>query len=108
MIEKRTVLVLGAGASAELGFPLGRGLLRQTVDTIRRKEETRFYQVLRECGFSDDQMQEFARDLEVSMQPSVDAFLENRPEFLDVGKAAIAAALLPPATPSARSARFER
>jgi len=29
------------------------------------------------------------------MQPSVDAFLENRPEFLEVGKAAMACALIP-------------
>jgi hypothetical protein len=37
----------------------------------------------------------FALLLLKSMQPSVDAFLENQPDFLKVGKAAIAAALIP-------------
>jgi hypothetical protein len=84
---------LGAGASWPFGFPLGRGLLQNVVSEIQRQSE--FYHRLTDCGFSPRHLQEFARDLLLSAQPSVDAFLENRPEFLDAGKAAIAAALIP-------------
>lgn len=94
MIHRRTVFILGSGASAPFGFPLGRSLLLRVVDWIQRREAN-LYQVLAGCGFSDGHMQDFARELEMSMQPSVDAFLENRPEFLEVGKASIAAALIP-------------
>jgi hypothetical protein len=84
--------VLGAGASAPFAFPLGRGLLLRVIEGLRSKGA--FFQLLGACGFDGDHMTTFARELEMSMQPSVDAFLENRPEFLDVGKA-IAAALIP-------------
>lgn len=94
MIQKRTVFVLGAGASADFQFPLGRGLLMKVVTGITR-EEANVYHVLGACGFAGDHMKHFADKLAKSMQPSVDAFLENRPEFLEVGKAAIAAALIP-------------
>jgi hypothetical protein len=46
-----------------------------------------------EFGLLDVDMVRFAifqRELRLSAQPSVDAFLEHRPEFMDVGKMAIA------------------
>ncbi len=94
MITRRTALILGAGASADFGFPLGRGLLQRVVIGIRARDAN-LYQVLGACGFADDHMQDFARQLDESMLQSVDAFLENRPEFMEVGKAAIVAALIP-------------
>lgn len=94
MTTRPTVLILGAGASAPFGFPLGRGLLLRVVGGIRRKESNPYERLLA-CGFPGDHILNFADELDVSMQLSVDAFLENRPEFLDVGKAAIVAALIP-------------
>jgi hypothetical protein len=47
------------------------------------------------AGFAEREMQAFQHDLSRSGKQSVDAFLEHRAEFLNVGKAAIASALLP-------------
>jgi hypothetical protein len=56
---------------------------------------TEFKQDVLECGFSADLVEEFARNLSDSQRMSVDAFLEYRSEFVEVGKAAIARALIP-------------
>jgi len=48
MIEKRTVLVLGAGASKSYGFPTGEELLHQIVD-INQHSPTKLGDLLREC-----------------------------------------------------------
>jgi hypothetical protein len=52
-------------------------------------------QSLYRLGFDWEQLEAFGDSLARSMRPSVDAFLEHRPEFVDCGKAAIAAALIP-------------
>ncbi len=80
-----TVVILGAGASHPYGFPLGRELR----DLI--------------CGMGDTELQnvwsdsndlhrahDFIRVLSTSGYVSVDAFLEAREEFVNVGKLAIA------------------
>jgi hypothetical protein len=46
------------------------------------------------CGYEREEIEYFCHELERSQQPSVDAFLENRPEFLEIGKQAIAAKLV--------------
>lgn len=93
MIPKRTVLILGAGASYHLGFPLGQQLLWQVVQELR-DEPNRLFRLLLDCGFEAAPLKEFRRALELSGQPSVDLFLENRRTFLDIGKAAMAALLI--------------
>jgi hypothetical protein len=47
------------------------------------------------AGFAEEQILAFQEDLAKSGTQSVDAFLEHRREFLEVGKAAIACALVP-------------
>ncbi|MBI1816627.1 MAG: hypothetical protein HYR72_16745 [Deltaproteobacteria bacterium] len=95
MIWRRTVLVLGAGASAEFGFPSGFELLRQLTypspDTRSNPVLTR----LADCGYDPSTITQFSMALAHSGKTSVDAFLEHRPDFLEVGKAAIACALIP-------------
>lgn len=93
MIQKRTVLILGAGASAPYGFPLGQGLLNDICNTLFNKEDMK--KLFWEMGFDEEIRNEFIQALRFSGRTSVDAFLEHRKEFLDVGKAAIAAALIP-------------
>lgn len=46
-------------------------------------------------GFEDDDIQQFAMDLEGSQAYSIDLFLKNRPEYIEIGKLAIAQALIP-------------
>lgn len=87
MITKETVLILGAGASAPYGFPSGQRLK----DLV--------------CHGSDHEVGRAGIDVLVysslkstllrSGCSSVDSFLESRPEYLDIGKTAIAATLLP-------------
>ncbi len=95
MVSRPTVLILGAGASVDYGFPSGRELLTQICSSLGSDPGHKLYITLTRCGFQTTLLKEFGRALELSMQPSVDAFLEHRPEFLEVGKAAIAAMLIP-------------
>ena len=83
MITRNTVLVLGAGASAPYGLPLGPDLVNKVVNIPEK------YTLHR------DDLQSFIHNLRESTYLSVDAYLERYPEFMSVGKWAIAAALLP-------------
>lgn len=93
MINSNTVLVLGAGASAPFGFPLGQGLK----DLVCRKilQQPGSVQLLATLGFKTDIISRFRTALENSGRSTVDAFLEYREDFLEIGKTAIAATLLP-------------
>jgi hypothetical protein len=95
MIRRPTVLILGAGASAEYEFPVGRSLLLQIVHELRGPSQLQF--VMKACGSSDELIKQFCRELSDSNQPSVDAFLEQHKDNTDyekLGKAAIAASLI--------------
>ena len=97
-ITRRTVLVLGAGASQPYGFPLGPALrdiiCAQTTDF--RSQIT-----LRSFGFERGEIDAFGTALRHSGFGSIDAFLEAEPRFTSLGKVAIALALLPRERPSA-------
>jgi len=102
MIKKKTVLILGAGASKPFGFPLGKGLRDEIVDVYNpRKVPSDELKLLMDavssCDIASDPdiIEQFRRALFGSLQTSVDAFLEHRfKEFEVVGKRAIAATLL--------------
>ena len=94
MINSKTALVLGAGASAPYGFPLGRNLLLEIGRELYSGSVNPYQNTLIECGFAINDLRKFAVELLNSMQPSVDAFLENRPEYMQIGKHAIAAKLI--------------
>ena len=98
MIKRKTVLILGAGASMHLAFPSGRQLVTKVIDGLRQ-ENYQLFQILRACGFPAPDITGFRDALERSGRSSVDVFLEHRPEFLPLGKTAIAG-LLMPAAPS--------
>ncbi len=88
MIKNKTVLVLGAGASAPFGFPTGQGLKDQVCDKTLQNSGTT--QLLISFGFDGDIIRSFRKALINSGRLSVDAFLEYRDNFLDIGKTAIA------------------
>ncbi len=101
MINIPTVLVLGAGASNPYGFPLGIGL-RDSVCGMMGPEiigapgpliddEPREPGVLDELG----ELTDFVSALRNSGYTSVDWFLEDNPQFIEVGKRSIASALIP-------------
>jgi len=90
MIKARIVLVLGAGASVSYGLPTGYELN----DIIRAEHivDERDLPVLRA---DPHEFRKFRETLDQAGRTSVDAFLEGQPEFVDIGKLAIALALLP-------------
>ena len=99
MIRQRVTLVLGAGASAPYGFPLGTRLMLDVIDKLNSSSprfDRVFSGVLNDMGFTTRMQQLFSNELRWAKQPSIDAFLQERgEEFLPLGKAAIAAALIP-------------
>ena len=95
MITKPTVLILGAGASSDFSFPVGRSLLLQICRGLSAPDQYLFRRMVQECEYDEQGVEEFRFALDHSGQQSVDAFLERRPEFLDIGKAAISCALIP-------------
>jgi len=97
MIEQPTVLVLGAGASRPYGFPSGQELLNNLYEQILNINinGNKNVDLLKECGFVESQISSFINTLKLAQPYSVDAFLEYRPDFLDLGKLAITIALIP-------------
>jgi hypothetical protein len=94
VINTPTVLVLGAGASCPYGLPTAKelkGLIREAFSHPTGKA----CQLLGSANHSPQDFFQFREAFLRSGQPSVDAFLEGRPEFLAVGKLAIAYCLIP-------------
>ena len=87
MISQNTVLVLGAGASIPYGFPSGLDLLARMCEG--RPGDWRMHGVLAGCGHDSSEIERFIGALAQSGQRSVDRFLGLRPEFAEIGKAAI-------------------
>jgi hypothetical protein len=94
MIRERTTFVLGAGASAPFGFPSGQALASQVVQTFRQGNDEKVG-LLQELGYDRKDLSAFAEALQRSGKTSVDAFLEYRADMAPIGKAAIAACLIP-------------
>lgn len=93
MITDKTALILGAGTSAPFGFPSGAELKKTICDDFLQKGEM-FKQFKEWWNTNDDEMTEFANTLKHSGQYSVDAFLERQTNYIDIGKKAMAYALI--------------
>lgn len=89
MIEIPTVLILGAGASNDFGFPLGRGIFEEIRDELK-DNRSQLWKNLNNFRFDDDiEIKKFRNKLRKSDAPSVDAFLETHDNFKDLGRMAI-------------------
>ena len=93
MITKRTVLVLGAGASAPYGYPTGRDLKDRVMDDLSDPGSPKVKELFGNSRDLAKAVSDFAKALEVSDADSVDAFLEDNKEDDEIGKRAIAQAL---------------
>jgi len=92
MINKKTVLVLGAGASKPYGLPTGEELKDFIISqTFTSSDHSVYYSKL---GISDKKLRSFVHSLRMSSTSSIDEFLEDRDEFTKVGKLAITRALI--------------
>ncbi len=94
MIVDPTVLILGAGASVPFGFPSGRTLLIEICKNLGSRGVSLSIE-MEKFGYDMKAQETFKNELYASMQPSVDAFLEKRPEFMEIGKASMSCALIP-------------
>jgi len=99
MITTPTVLVLSAGASYPYGFPTAKGLKELICEQFSstRATASQLISCLNPEGseYAPEEFSTFRDAFLKSGQPSVDAFLQRRPEFLGVGKLAIAFCLMP-------------
>mgnify|MGYP003575445492 CR=1 FL=1 len=86
--KKKTVLVLGAGASHGYGFPVGSGLRREI---LALRDNSRVSEVLE---FGQTTIRNFVDAFKMAQSYSIDAFLARRQELSKVGRAAIAYVLL--------------
>lgn len=93
MIEQATVLVIGAGASCDFGYPTGEGLVHEICTTLAVGSPN--YEPLRKTWGDEESLAAFRAALRDSAAMSVDAFLEHRRSFVEVGKMAIATCLIP-------------
>ena len=94
MINNRIVLVLGAGASMPYHFPSGAELKAEVQSFGTVRESSPFGKTFQPNSFDEQLFSSFQRDLAQSPLNSIDAFLEARPEFLDIGKHTIALLLI--------------
>jgi hypothetical protein len=90
MIKRRTLFILGAGASMPYGFPSGAALKEWLCDAPKRASG----QLLQEhFGTPERAIVHFANTLRASGQSSIDSFLARRLDFTEIGKLCIAAEL---------------
>jgi hypothetical protein len=89
MLERRTVFILGAGASAPYGFPIGSDLAGEIVRGLALGSRLR--DMLRRAEFREGDLDDFRERLRLAGGTSIDFFLEDQPEeVVAIGKAAIA------------------
>jgi hypothetical protein len=86
MIIKRTVLILGAGSSTHIGYPLGKAL----VNAICARLENKQIPDEAKKAFSSGQIDAFYDRLRNSHYPSIDTFLERNPKMSEMGTLFIA------------------
>lgn len=86
--KAKTVLILGAGASHGYGFPIG-SQLRQQILELRDDGDASNVMM-----FGPGTIRNFVDAFRDSQTYSIDSFLGRRPEFVEIGKAAIAYILL--------------
>ena len=93
MIKQKTVFILGAGASMPYNFPSGAQLRTLICAATTQPQQTTLGQWLIKGMAEATALIAFAQAFSRSNVISIDAFLDKRREFLDIGKMAIAAVL---------------
>jgi len=86
VLSKSTCLLLGAGASTHLGFPLGSELRLSILDELRRMTDQDVESLPATLQADAHRRKEFLDKLHHGIWPSPDAFLESYPRFMNLGK----------------------
>jgi len=90
---KHTTFILGAGSSEPYKYPIGEKLKYIIINNLNPNSKT--YNELLDFNYNKDLLNLFKNELTNCGRYSIDAFLSNRREFEDIGKTAIAQALIP-------------
>lgn len=97
----KTVFILGAGASIPYGFPSGVALVEKMILLLSKLKTSSYREIdpLRNLILENPEndikfLIEFKRSLYLSRSYSIDAFLERRPKFRELGKILIRYILL--------------
>lgn len=91
-MQYNVTLVLGAGASIAMGYPVGATLRNSIIkDSV---EKYSAYICSEELGIDENSIKNFVQIFNESQSSSIDAFLAKRQEFSNIGKRAISAILL--------------
>ncbi|MFN7219589.1 MAG: hypothetical protein ACK5UX_02990 [Burkholderiales bacterium] len=88
---KKTLFVLGAGASFPYGMPLGWELAEDILKLASKSGS--LWKQLQALGHHGPSYEELGAEFNASRLHSIDAFLGSRPEFAHRGKIAIATAI---------------
>ena len=101
MFVKKTVFILGAGASIPYGLPSGAELVRQIIEKLAGPSNANNAVILSQIHKASgnpqlerDALEDFRKTLEESREQSIDAFLQNHMQFEPQAKRAIAAMIL--------------
>lgn len=89
-MSKKITLLLGAGSSLSMGYPVGASLRSEIIQFANNRYKTHI------CDSMADErdLNLFVEQFKLSQMESIDAFLARRPNFSEIGKRAIAAILL--------------
>jgi hypothetical protein len=91
MDEKYHVFILGAGASNDFGYPVGRELRKRIIRNLNSQK----HKELLSAGIDQRIIDDFCNAFSQAGKPSIDSFLEKNTDFTEVGKLAIAQVLMP-------------
>jgi hypothetical protein len=94
MLQHKTAIVVGAGASCCYGLPTGDGLLREIVK-LCQETMNRDYKRVANANFTIDRYENLKKLIEESNCSSIDDLLSTYTELSEVGKFLIAACLFP-------------
>ncbi len=95
MITKNTVLILGAGASMPFGFPSGIGLRNEILKHLGVSTAANWkHDFKHSYGILKEDTEKFYNSYLKCGGLSIDSFIENRPEFEELGKLCIAKVLI--------------
>jgi hypothetical protein len=94
VLTTKTVFVLGAGASHPFDYPVGATLFEEVVSNLSHASNREELCKLAGHQFDVEHVASFQQALFRSGLRSVDAFLEHRAEFLEIGKAIMARLLI--------------
>jgi hypothetical protein len=93
VIRSKIVLVLGAGASCGYQYPVGRGLRNRIISNLQAGNySSEIYSALNRPTGAVESFRDLFLRSEIG---SIDEFLNHNPDLAEIGKVAIAQALIP-------------